>query len=302
MNFNRDVAVLVSSCDQYEEAWEPFFALFKKHWECPYKVYLNTETKDYSKDGVVTLNCKRKNATWSVRLKQALGRIHSKFVIFFLEDFFLLDRVDQAEIDRCVGIMEKDRSISVIDFEYFKDPASVPSGYDGYRARSLRARYFLNCQTAIWRRKDLMRYLNRYESPWQFELFGSERAKLYGKKFLFSDDGWKLPFLYNVNWNTGYGIHHGKWLKSNVALFAQNGIDFDFGKVEFYEGGDTVDTGCEPPKKSFRERWMYFIYGGGKETRTGIGAQILFSVRHPVEGLRVLKRKLKYLLTDDRNF
>lgn len=56
MELDQNVAVFVSSCDKYEDARESFFALFQKNWECPYQVYLNTETKTYSKDGVITLN------------------------------------------------------------------------------------------------------------------------------------------------------------------------------------------------------------------------------------------------------
>ena len=41
-------SVIISSCDKHEDAWMPFFHLLKKWWDCPYPVYLVTETKSYS--------------------------------------------------------------------------------------------------------------------------------------------------------------------------------------------------------------------------------------------------------------
>ena len=42
----KDVSVLVMSCDAYSDIWEAFNTLFKRYWDCPYKVYFGTETKD----------------------------------------------------------------------------------------------------------------------------------------------------------------------------------------------------------------------------------------------------------------
>lgn len=302
MATKHDISVLVSSCDQYEDAWYPFFALLKKHWDCPYPIYLNTETKRYCDFGVIPLNCGAKKISWSLRLKKALKKIKSKYVILFLEDFFLLEDVDKSEIDRCLNIMEKERRISKIEFDYSNDRAAIPSQYDGYRIRSERGMYWLNCQTAIWRRKDLIRYLSPRENPWQFELFGTERAKLYGKQFLFTESDRKLPFQYVVERQTGYGIWHGKWLKSNIQLFQKNGISVPFENLGFYEGElKGPEPVCQPPEKSMAERWMYFLYGGGEKIRTEILEQICFFFRHPKKAGSILKRKLKFLFTSDRN-
>lgn len=42
----NNCAILLSTCDKYEDAWLPFFTLFKTYWkECTFPIYLNTETK-----------------------------------------------------------------------------------------------------------------------------------------------------------------------------------------------------------------------------------------------------------------
>ena len=160
--------------------------------------------------------------------------------------------------------------------------------------------FCLNCFTYL-KVKDLIRYLNPNETPWQFELFGTERAKLYGKQFLFAELDKKLPFRYLVKRQTGYGIWNGKWLKSNVQLFEENGISVPFENLGFYEGElEKSEPVCPLPKKSMAERWMYFLYGGGEKVRTGIWEQICFFFRHPKKAISVLRRKLKFLFTSDR--
>jgi hypothetical protein len=47
---SNDLSILVNSCDSYDDLWEPYFSLFHVQWaDCPYPVYLNTETKRYNR-------------------------------------------------------------------------------------------------------------------------------------------------------------------------------------------------------------------------------------------------------------
>ena len=44
----KECSILVTSCDKYEDAWKPFFSLLNIMWPtCPYRIYLNTETKNH---------------------------------------------------------------------------------------------------------------------------------------------------------------------------------------------------------------------------------------------------------------
>ena len=62
---NSDFAILILSCDKYSDAWDPFFALFRKFWpDCPYKVYLATNELKPEVSGVhIIASGKPKN--WS---------------------------------------------------------------------------------------------------------------------------------------------------------------------------------------------------------------------------------------------
>ena len=116
--------------------------------------------------------------------------------------------------------------------------------------------YLLNCQAAIWRRKDLIRFLSPYEDPWQFEIYGSNRAKLYNRKFLRKERENPSPFIYNICVENGYGLYGGKWLYSNKKLFQDSGIQADFEILGFTEN-KRVNFKCAAPRKTLKEKWMY---------------------------------------------
>lgn len=299
----KQCAVLVSSCDLYEDAWQPFFEFFAKYWKnCPYQVYLNTELKKciVSDINIKTINSKSKEWSWSKRLRHALKQIDEEYIIFLLEDFFFLEHVNQFEIEKCIDYMNQNKKIAVFDFERAGQTKVVMSEYTGYCERDLSSMYFLNCQASLWRRKDLIRFLSPHESPWQFELYGSERAKLYNRKFLILANESAPVFVYKIDWSKGYGLHGGKWLKSNVKLFKEHGIEVDFSNMGFYKEQDGTSE-CPIPRKSLVERIMYFVYGGGPCPRASISEQFILIFTHPKRFLYMMKQKIKYTFTDWRD-
>lgn len=287
-------AVLVSSCDKYEDAWNPFFILFAKYWpNCQYPIYLNTESKQYDFPAFEVKALNNTAISWSQRLKKALRMIDTKYIIFLLEDFFFLDNVNQKQINECMDVMNKDKSIAVINFD-----RCLPSSIDYKKCpkfcqRSLSQMYFLNCQASIWRRKDLISFLSPYEDAWQFEIYGSERAKLYNKKFLMLNKETPFPFVYNVNWITGYGLHKGKWLKSNVQLFKDNNIVVDFENLGFDVEKITITPPRVPKKVTLKERLLYLVFSGDDICpRLSITKQFLLLLSHPKRFLSLQKSKL----------
>lgn len=304
---NADCCVLLNSCDKYEDAWYPFFSLLKKYWsDCPYKIYLNTETKTYAFDGlnIESINLpnslRNKQCSWSLRLKHVLKRIKNKYILFFLEDFFLLDKVKQKEIDKAIDWLENYRDISCFQFypnsELLSEDDHV---FPGYQRRSLQGKWWLRCQTAVWRRKDLLKYLNPYEDAWQFEEYGTNIAKLYNKRFYNCCDAKICPFLYSVNRDTGYGIYDGEWLKSNIDLFNREGIKVDFSNLGLYTGTGRKPFKCYPSKKTVREKMMFLLHGTGDESYyISIKAQIKMLFTHPKQFLRLQKKKILFVFSD----
>ncbi len=228
-----NITLLVSSCDKYEDAWGPYFALIKKFWpEHPKNVCLITETKSFSCEGInIKVYNYDKSLTWSERLYRTLEKIDTKYIVFSLEDFFLLDYVKQDRIDECYNWMEENPDIAVCRlFSSNNSNLKQTEKYKDFCIADNTIGYRLETQVALWNRETLMSFIDLSEDPWQFESRGTERIKNTEKIFLwhYSEDLFDLEdkiFPYRMFPKHGYGIAWGHWLWENKKWFKQNGIN-----------------------------------------------------------------------------
>ena len=251
-----DCAVLVCSCDKYQDTWIPFFTLFNKYWkDCPYPVYLNTETKIYKDKSIniTTLNSNPK-WSWSKRLKSCLKRIDSRFVILILDDFFFLSDVRQNIVADCVQWM-KTGDIASICFEKYGvlKHSEIPV-HNYFVQRERGARYTFTLQIGIWKKEILAKCLRNFESPWEFEEIGNIRSFIIREKFFVQIRNSISVFDYNVERKTGYGLYRGKWLKSNVELFSRENILCNFNNLGFFASESQFDS----RKRSFKGKIIYY--------------------------------------------
>ena len=235
------VTILVNSCDNYEDAWEPFFKLLKIQWpgiEKKHKLVLNTETKVYDCSFLPVKTVCTGNCAWSLRLKKALESIDTELVLFMLEDFFLMSAVDEKRFENALKILETDKSIGAINF----DP-----DYKKVRTAELIKRYYnkefaylqvMNAQCCLWRKSFLLNLINKSESAWEFEDKGNLRVKYYKERILFRDVYSSPVFDYHAYLTFGYGISRRAWLPKNKELFEKYGIEVDFDKLGWYQKPD----------------------------------------------------------------
>lgn len=220
--------VVICSCDQNADTWDPFFKIFQDEWpDCPYPVVLNTESLSYDdpKMGIRSFRLypHGKSVAWGKRLIETLKRIETPYVLFLLDDFFLLDRVDEQAVLKCMKWMEDDPRIAVFSFQPTLG-RNLPCGYEGFELRPQNGEYRLNCQAAIWRRERLIAFTRAHESPWEWELYGSIRSRRYRDLFFSVREGTPPVF----NYYPGGGLHRGKWVPEAVhELFQKHNITID---------------------------------------------------------------------------
>lgn len=227
----RDITLVVSSCDKYEDTWYPYFELIKKYWpEHPQNIALITETKQYQTPGLnITCYNYPEEYTWSQRLYYTLERISTKYIVFSLEDFFLLDYVKQDRIDECLGWMEANPQIAVCRLCPSDVEELVPTEqYKDFYLAGDNVPFRLETQVALWNRETLMSFIDLAEDPWAFEGLGTERIKGTNKLFLWHfqedlNDRTNDIFSYRLV-GSGYGVSWNFWLWNNRAWFEQNGI------------------------------------------------------------------------------
>lgn len=234
------ITIVVNSCDNYEDLWVPFFTLLKKYWNpLDVRVILNTETKNFSLDGmeIECIHPADKDAPYGERMLNVLRNIKTPYVIPLLDDFFLRKNVDLQMVQSILGWMEKDKNI--VYFNCDDTPVYVnwdSTTYPGFHRIPNGNVYTLNMQAAVWRTSKLIKYWKPNVSPWEWEEYTNLIAARNKKeKFYcvsnygngFCDYGYKL---------SGMGVHKGKWVEDDVVpFFKKEGINVDFSKRGFLE-------------------------------------------------------------------
>lgn len=234
----KKVTILVNSCDLYEDAWEPGLKLFKIQWpDCPYDFVLNTETKKYSGeiDNVKTV-CYGKKGTWTERFRYVLEQIDSPYVLFTLEDYFLLDKVNEAVFEKAVSVMDTNPNVGMICLSQTQRTDIKTEQYedDNFYSRIINEKCLIWCRICLYRRDYLLKLLRDHENIWEFEQYASYRAKKLNYIILQQNNVEPECFTFKIKIEDGYGITHRKWLPKNVELFKEHSIEVDFDRLGIY--------------------------------------------------------------------
>lgn len=266
---NNDVTILVNSCDLYEDTWYPFFKLLQIQWpDCPYRIVLNTETKKYNCPfmNVETINSGT-DLSWTARLKYALNKIDSEFVLFFLEDFFLLKPVRTEAFNEALNIIKQNKDVGLIHYTPTEKDMPEPKNdlencfYElPVRKRTLRTRVAVS----LFRKDYFLKLLYCDENPWQYERESHIRSMFAGYKIIRQDYSLYPPtFTYCLDHNIGIGVTSRKWLKNNKAFFESMKI-FDVNYDTLGIMTDEIKKELQTEKKDIRnvglKEWIYLKF------------------------------------------
>jgi hypothetical protein len=269
-------SILVNTTDSFEDCWLPFFKLFDIYWP-DYKgtIYLNTEKKDFKYkdlDIVCVKNCTHGQdfTTWSEALIIALDTVKTDIVLYMQEDYFLKADAQNATVEHFVKLMQ-DNDIDGIQLtdQSSKGPFNTTTPYKDLWELKWNAGYRISCQGALWKKEVLKQYVRKHENPWQFEWFGTMRAKLLKHKFFVVS---RNIYKQNVNDIIPYvstGVIQGRWYVKVVDLFKKHSIDIDYAKRGFID---------DKQKRAYGPR----IYKKIKNVDVKSLVE-LFTLRHPVK-------------------
>ena len=252
----KDYSILINTTDSFDDCWIPFFTLFKKYWpDYNGKIYLNTETKEFRFPGlnIITVKNSIKNPelriTWSECLIRAINSIEDDVILYMQEDYFIKDFVKNDLVEKYVLMMQTNSEMDCIhltDQGLINDKKSEQ--YEGLFSVLPKQRYLISCQTALWKKESMLRFLRTYENAWQFEEFGSQRAAIVKPNIFGVDKSWIkldefeiIPYIFT-------GIIQGRWYEPVVELFKKHNIVVDFTKRGFVN---------EAPKRSLKLKLLY---------------------------------------------
>jgi hypothetical protein len=169
-------SLLISSCDAYQDLWPPYCALLSRYWpQRPLPTYLITETAAPAFPGVTALRL-GSGLDWSSLLTRALHRLHTRYVLLTLEDFFLRSPVDTARVLHLLEVV-RSADLRMLRLVPRPGPDVVKDRAAGWGLLAATAPYRASTQAAIWEVATLADLLVEGESAWEFELNGTERSR-----------------------------------------------------------------------------------------------------------------------------
>lgn len=219
---NNDVSVLIYSCDAYSDVWGAFFTLLFRYWQCPYQVYLATESEQCLLPEVKTINTQ--GDTWTERIHDAVAQIPTKYVIAMCEDCFIRKNVRQNIIDGCIRSMEQDGNIACFNFEKEYKEAG-PTYIENFGRKPNGSEFRQSCQPTLWRKSILLELLDYKMDPWEWE--DSPAPDKYNY-FVWTGADDELVFEYGYHNYQWFGIQKGKWVEADIRqLFEREDINID---------------------------------------------------------------------------
>lgn len=223
------VAVFVCSSDNTFDVFQRVFPALRKFWPaCPYPVYVGLNEAQ-AQDGIVL---RAPAAGWREELKQQIAAVPHDFILLVLDDFLVLEPVDQARLRALIAqavardlpytrmipatrallpaLLHRLAAFFVRDpFQVL--PASIP--------------YYSSLQIALWRKDHLLAMFGEEGNIWQFE---HQRRPGVVHRALRSDP----PIRYM------HVVEKGRWQPHAPAMFARAGLDFDPGARALRPAGD----------------------------------------------------------------
>lgn len=178
-----DTAFLVISCERYSQAWDPFFTLLFRYWpECPYKIYLCSDTGRYEHARVENIEIGR-DLGWAKNFRYALEQIPASRIILTLEDFLPSAPWDNLKIRKLVRHAHE---YDAACLRFFPIPGPTSGWYacDALGTIGASDPYRISTMNAIWKKQILLDIVKEDMSAWQFELEGSRMAALRTEPFL----------------------------------------------------------------------------------------------------------------------
>ena len=199
-----------------------------------YSIILNSETKEFSCDYLkIQTVCGGRDITWSKRLINCLQGINTEYVLFFLDDEFLLKPVNVDAFNKVILFMNENPDVGVL-YPHKNKKQILPVTEDYFPRDLITLNRRLVCICALWRKSYLLKILREEESPWDFEANAPERSKQYPERLLQYNK--RLPDLitYDDQIDIGYGITAKKWLPKTKELFDRYGIKVNYDNLGFY--------------------------------------------------------------------
>lgn len=190
---NKDLAVILHTCDAYEFCWTGWHFYFSRHWDTKLdcNIYFANESSACNFPDVSHLPTG--SGPWADRLMRALESIREDYVFYLQEDFWPTQSIDLKSYYQIARALDADALRITADSDYYCTYRPFQVCDVSVRRFALNSRYLVSHAPSIWKREFLLSCLESGESPWQNELNGTSRLRMRNPKIFLCVDDWYVP-------------------------------------------------------------------------------------------------------------
>ncbi len=212
--------LLISSYSKAYDIWHITNYFLMKNWKSNLKIYLGANgenKKDYCPKNCIYIN-KGEDKSFLKSLKSYLDEIEDEYFILMLDDFLILEEVNNSLIKKAFDFIRENKGV----YLRLKPNPKGDKKMDKYFSRidvKNQVPYITSLQMAIWR-KDFLKKLLEYDfNPWKFEIKAgkTKEALEYSDKFFVTN----FDFIKYTHF-----VEKGKFYPFIKELAKKEGLDF----------------------------------------------------------------------------
>lgn len=219
-DFKSSIALVVSSCDAFFDAWRPFHTFLEKFWgDCPLDGFLVTNELEVRSSRFNSIAV-GKDRGWSSNLLFALTQIAHPYLLYFQEDYFLTAPIARTQLACDFAQILETGADSLCFRARSKPDARFQPLNERYGIVPLDSDGRTRCQVTLWKRNALQAILREGETAWNFEARGSARTE--GMQILSYRSRENAPIQYLMS-----AISRGLWMPEAIALCRAHEVPID---------------------------------------------------------------------------
>lgn len=174
------LTLLISSCEKFSDLWDINTYLLNKYWKNREirSLLLTDHPTDFNMEGIEIIFPKS-FLEFSKRIKFALDIIDTEYVLFTLDDYLLINHVDEKAIKSIIDTMDKEKLDYVRLYKYPKSrKIKKIKSNNALNLLTYDKRYDVNLYPGIWRKSSLEKIiLDKDKNAWELEVLLTEFAK-----------------------------------------------------------------------------------------------------------------------------
>lgn len=174
---------LISSSEKYHDILACCIELINKYFKnFIIKIYVITNNEFKKMKNVEVIKVKKKNYIWSDRLLEALNKVDNDKFFLLTEDLFFKKEIDVFKVKEIYNFFKKSNANCI----YLSPTTSIgeKTSHPLFFEIPVWAIHRTSLQLAIWKKSYLKKILVNKETPWEFEINGTKRSKLYKDIFI----------------------------------------------------------------------------------------------------------------------